>query len=142
MNLPLHLFGAQRYPQFSSSSRTVRLDFRNLVAAIPRRGRDLTGEILQRRALAFGIVCHAVSGNSIPNSLDERLGLFFENFAARHTTLSPWNQAYTVKLIHKGMVFRSLIRNCPRSLDHLTQRTYPTQRQALSYSQLRTVNYR
>ena len=48
--------------------------------AIPRRGRDLPGEVFERRALAFCVVCHAVSGNSIPNSIDVRLGAGFRNF--------------------------------------------------------------
>ena len=52
------------------------------MTAVPRRGRDLTGEVFERRALAFGIVCHAVSGNSIPNSVDVRLGTHFRSFAA------------------------------------------------------------
>ena len=43
--------------------------------AIPRRGRDLTGEVFERRALALFVVCHAIAGNSIPNSVDVRLGL-------------------------------------------------------------------
>ena len=43
--------------------------------AIPRRGRDLPGEVFERRAPAFCVVCHVVSGNSIPNSVDVRLGL-------------------------------------------------------------------
>ena len=43
--------------------------------AIPRRGRDLPGEVFERRALALFVVCHSVSGDSIPNSVAERLGL-------------------------------------------------------------------
>ena len=62
-----------------SSGRAVGLNLRNLMAAVPRRGRDLTGEILQRRALAFCVVCHAVSSNSIPNSVDECICFLFEN---------------------------------------------------------------
>ena len=50
--------------------------------AIPRRGRDLPGEVFERRALAFCVVCHVVSGNSIPNSVDVRLGPLLKNFAA------------------------------------------------------------
>ena len=52
------------------------------MAAIPRRGRYLTGEVFERRALAFCVVCHTVSGNSIPNPVNERLGYLFGNFAA------------------------------------------------------------
>ena len=54
----------------------------SLVTAIPRRGRDLPGEVFERRALALFVVCHAVSGNSIPNSVDERLSFLLKNFAA------------------------------------------------------------
>ena len=50
--------------------------------AIPRRGRHLTGEVFERRALALFVVCHAVSGDSIPNSVDVRLGSLLKNFAA------------------------------------------------------------
>ena len=50
--------------------------------AIPRRGRDLSGEVFERRAPAFCVVCHVVSGDSIPNSVDERLGPLLKNFAA------------------------------------------------------------
>ena len=63
-------------------SGTVGLCLRNLMTAVPRRGRNLPGEVFERRALAFGIVCHAVSGDSIPNSLDVRLGTRFDFFAA------------------------------------------------------------
>lgn len=52
-----------------SSSRAVWLNLRNLVTAVPSRGRHLTGEIFERRALAFGIVCHAVSGDSMNSNL-------------------------------------------------------------------------
>ena len=30
--------------------------------------------VVERRALALFVVCHAVLGDSIPNSVDERLG--------------------------------------------------------------------
>ena len=66
------------------------------MTAVPRRGRYLTGKVLASDALALFIVRHLVSGNSIPNLANVRLGFLFENFAARHTTQSPWNQAYTV----------------------------------------------
>ncbi len=52
------------------------------MTAVPRRGRDLTGKVFERRALALFVVCHAVSGNSIPNPVDERLRLLLKNFAA------------------------------------------------------------
>ena len=64
-----------------SRRRAVGLDLRNLMTAVPRRGRHLTDEVFERRALTFGIVCHAVSGNSIPYSIDERLGARFDFFA-------------------------------------------------------------
>jgi len=41
--------------------RAVGLNFGNLVTAVPRRGRDLPGEVFERRALAFCVVCHTVS---------------------------------------------------------------------------------
>ena len=67
-------------------------------AAFPLRNlcRNPPGKVLERRALALFIARHLVSGNSIPNLANVRLGFLFENFAARHTTQSPWNQAYTV----------------------------------------------
>jgi len=57
------------------------------VAAVPRRGHDLTGEIFGCDALALEVVCHAVSGDSIPNSVDVRLGssLDFPRHHARAT---------------------------------------------------------
>ena len=70
-----------------SSSRTVGLNLRNLMAAVPRRGRDLPGEVFERRALAFGVVRHAVSGNSIPKTVDECLGARFRNFTAASALL-------------------------------------------------------
>ena len=51
------------------------------MATVPRRRRDLTGEVLGSDALALGVVCHLVSGNSIPNSVYERLGFLLKNFA-------------------------------------------------------------
>ncbi len=63
--------------------RAIGLGLGNLVTAVPRRGRDLTGEILQRRALAFCVVCHVVSGDSIPHSINVRLGAGFGYFATR-----------------------------------------------------------
>ena len=65
-----------------SSSRTVGLNLRNLVTAVPRRGSDLAGEVLGSDALALEVVCHLVSGDSIPNSVYERLGFLFNDFAA------------------------------------------------------------
>ena len=62
--------------------RAVGLNLRNLVAAVPRRGRHLTGEVLGSDALALKVVCHPVSGDSIPNSVYERLGFLFNDFAA------------------------------------------------------------
>ena len=53
------------------------------MAAIPRRGCHLTGEVFDRRALAFCVVYHAVFSNSIPNPIDERLGARFDFLAAR-----------------------------------------------------------
>ena len=61
--------------------RTVGPGFRNFMTAVPRRGRDLPGEVFERRTLALFVVCHAVSGNSIPYSINERLGAGFRNFA-------------------------------------------------------------
>ena len=52
------------------------------MAAVPRRGRYLTGEVLGSDALALEVVCHLVSGDSIPNSVYERLGFLFNDFAA------------------------------------------------------------
>ena len=65
-----------------SSSRTVGLDFRNLATAVPCRGRHLSGETFGCDALALEIVCHLVFGDSIPNSVNERLGFLFNDFAA------------------------------------------------------------
>ena len=73
------------------------------MTAIPRRGGYLTGEIFERRALALFIVRHRVSGDSVPNAADVRICFLFENFASRHTAQSPWNQAYTVKLIYRSV---------------------------------------
>ena len=70
-----------------SSSRTVGLNLRNLMAAVPRRGRDLPGEVLERHALACRVICHAVSGNSIPKTVDECLGARFRNFTAASALL-------------------------------------------------------
>ena len=65
-----------------SRRRAVGLNFRNLMAAVPRRGRNLTGEVFGCNALAFGVVRHLVSGDSIPNSVYERLSFLLKNFAA------------------------------------------------------------
>jgi len=66
-------------------------------AALPLRNlcRNPPGKVLASDALAMFIVRHLVSGNSIPNFANVRFGFLFENFASRHTTQSPWNQAYT-----------------------------------------------
>ena len=61
---------------------------------IPHRGRDLTGEVFERRALALFVVCHAVSGDSIPNSVDERLGSLLKNFAAGVGTTVDCHSSY------------------------------------------------
>ena len=52
------------------------------MTAVPRRGRHLTGEVFERRAPALLVVCHAVSGNSVPNSVDICFGADFRDFAA------------------------------------------------------------
>ena len=48
------------------------------MTAVPRRGRYLTGKVLASDALAMFIVRHLVSGNSIPNFANVRLGFLFE----------------------------------------------------------------
>ena len=63
--------------------RAVRPGCRNLMTAVPRRGRHLSGEVFERRALALFVVCHAVSTDSIPNPVDHCLGAGFDDFAAR-----------------------------------------------------------
>ena len=78
-----------------------RVGLRNLVAAVPRRGRDLPGEVFASNALALLVVCHAVSGDSILNFANVRLGFFFENFCrdllrdhsatSSHQALQPLN---------------------------------------------------
>ena len=52
------------------------------MAAIPRRGRDLTGEIFGCDALALEVVCHLVSGDSVPNPIYVRICFLLKNFAA------------------------------------------------------------
>lgn len=52
------------------------------MTAVPRLGSHLPGEVFRSNALSLFVVCHAVSGNSIPNSVDERLGAGFRSFAA------------------------------------------------------------
>ena len=60
-----------------------RVGLQNLVTAVPPRGSHLTGEVFERRALAFCVVCHAVSGDSIPHSINVRFGTRFDFLAAR-----------------------------------------------------------
>ena len=50
--------------------------------AIPVRNRRLAGEVLGSDALACRVVRHAVSGNSIPRTVDECLAFPFNGFAA------------------------------------------------------------
>ena len=88
-------------------------------AAFPLRNRcrDLPGEVFERRTLAFCVVCHAVSGNSIPNPIDVRLGTGFRNFAAstllkssvstfRSTALTRTSGDSTKGPFFKGLAFR------------------------------------
>ena len=63
--------------------------------AIPRRCRQLTGEVFECSLLACSVILHLVSCDSVPNAADVRICFLFGNFTAWHTTQSPWNQAYT-----------------------------------------------
>ena len=47
---------------------------------IPRRGSHLPGEVFGCYPPACGVVSHAVSGDSIPNSINVRLSARFRNF--------------------------------------------------------------
>ena len=53
------------------------------MTAVPRRGSDLPDEVFASNALAFCVVCHAVSGDSIPHSINVRFGTRFDFLAAR-----------------------------------------------------------
>ena len=63
--------------------------------AIPRRCRQLTGEVFECSLLACAVILHLVSCDRVPNAADVRICFLFGNFTAWHTTQSPWNQAYT-----------------------------------------------
>ena len=51
------------------------------MTAVPRRGRDLPGEVLGADALACRVVRHTVSGSSIPKTAEERLSFLRKSFA-------------------------------------------------------------
>ena len=60
----------------------------------------IPGEVFEYSLLACAVILHLVSCDRVPNAADVRICFLFGNFAAWHTTQSPWNQAYTVlKLI-------------------------------------------
>lgn len=52
------------------------------MTAVPRRGRNLTGEVFGSDAFASRVICHAVSGNSIPRTVDIRFRFLFDCFAS------------------------------------------------------------
>ena len=62
--------------------RAIGLGFRDLMTAVPRRGRNLPGEVFGCNPLALWIVRHRVSGDSVPNAVDVRICFLFENFTA------------------------------------------------------------
>ena len=71
-----------------SRGRAIRLRFRDFMTAVPRRGRDLTGEVFRGYPLTLWIVRHLVSGDIVPNTVDVRICFLFQNFAAQHTIQS------------------------------------------------------
>ena len=52
------------------------------MAAVPRRRRDLTGEVLGSDSLALEVVCVALAGDDMPFVVDKRLGSLFKDFAS------------------------------------------------------------
>ena len=56
----------------------------------------IPGVVFECYLLACAVILHLVSCDRVPNTADVRIYFLYGNFAAWHTTQSPWNQAYTV----------------------------------------------